>query len=238
MFIKSHQLLLSLAICFTILFNLSCSTDATNFTATESFLWKDINGRSNTPIYRVKIPSTWQCQFTNETKLSDTTQPLCTLFIPNERLPTFPVVITIHNFPVDQLDKRIPPQAQISRWKNQFSFIDSLSIHIHSQAFNGFTGLMFEAYGTFENLKSLNLSTETLDLLSNNTQTMILGWALQVGSSHFRTLSLPKNAHETVLFEQMRSDVTIKVIGSKDLIEKYKDSIIAFARSLELINPI
>lgn len=110
---------------------------------------------------------------------------------------------------------RIPPQAQLQRWKQQLNPIDETSVLITPQSFSGYKGLLLEAEGEIK-----------------GEPTAVIGWALQIGNDHFRTLSY------TDLPNQMRADVTIKATGSPEAIALQRERIKTFARSFELIEEI
>lgn len=180
----------------------------------------EIAGRGNglsqrQPIYRIKAPRFWK--YTHpplSDLLLDTTLPLCEFHIEEGEQN---IRITIHNFPSDKIEERVPPKAQIARWKQQFDELDPSSISIVPQAFSGFSGSFFEASG-----------------VNKSQDVTVLGWSMQIGVEHYRNLNLyPHPIHK-----QMRADATIKVVGPSDLILKHRHAIIAFARSFELINEI
>lgn len=116
--------------------------------------------------------------------------------------------ITLHNFPSRTIEDRIPPGAQIARWKKQFPFIEESSV---PQSFSGYVGFLFEA---------------------NDNNTAVMGWIMQLGPEQYSRLSFPDFP------EELRSDVTIKAQGPTHLIQKHRQKIIAFARSFELIQEI
>ncbi len=160
-----------------------------------------IDGRvRGLPIYRAEVPHHWHRQDPSaETPLDDTTQPICEFSIDEQ------IRITIHNFP----DQKIPPTAQVTRWKRQLNFITTDTTPV---AWGGFAGLQF--YGEDKN-------------------SAVLAWAMQIAPEHYRTLSKPSEK-----YRQMRADYTIKVTGPTDLIESHRNEIISFANSFELIEAI
>jgi len=164
-------------------------------------------------LYRIRVPPEWKrVDATAGESLQDTTKSLCEFLIEegNERIK-----ITIHNFPSHAIDDRIPPMAQISRWKRQFDSIDPTYQMTAPQSFSGYTGFVYEGKG--------RISDEDI---------MVMGWTMQLGPDHYRVLSRP-------LFPlQMRADITIKVIGPSNLVVRHRDEIFTFARSFELIEEI
>ena len=173
--------------------------------------------RSHYPTYRAKIPSEWQRLEPAEV-LSDTTKPLCELLI-KEGLQV--IRLTIHNFPTDALSERIPPVAQITRWKNQFEKLDPISIATVNESFGGFAGLQFEASG-----------------MLNGSATSIIGFSMQIAPEHYRRLQPFQPSDNPEHLRQKRADYTIKAVGPSDLIAKHKAAILSFARSFELIEEV
>lgn len=159
--------------------------------------YQDIPGRDQKPLYRIKVPFGWKRKAIDG-PLEDTTKPLCEFLIEGA------VRATIHNFP----NIKVPPQAQITRWKKQFSSLDPQGALITPQAFSGYVGLKFEGSGLIEGKK-----------------TFIMGWSMQIAPEFYSFVQ-----------GQLGSDVTIKVVGPKELIETYREEIERFARSFELID--
>lgn len=172
------------------------------FTSLFSDQWHSIKGREpeNITLYRIKIPETWTME-EGEIPLTDTRLPICTLSKDNIR-------ITIHNFPVENLEERIPPSAQVSRWAKQLG--PEAETATIPQSFNGYKGILFE--GKHENAT--------------------LAWSLQLGQEHFQNLFHPRFP------KQMRADITIKAIGPKEVMEANRKEIVKIARSFELIEEI
>lgn len=167
------------------------------------------------PLYSVKVPSYW---ITNDSSpsisIADTRKPLQEYLI-QEAEGT--IKISIHNFPTKTLNERIPPNAQIHRWRNQFdSLIPSLTF-IANESHDGFIGLLLEAEGTL-----------------NNKPTKILGWAMQLAPEYCEQLN---DDDMSPYLQQACSDYTIKVVGPPNLIKKYRQDIITFANSFALILP-
>lgn len=187
----------------------------------EPTLWQYIQGRNNessqerSRVYRAKIPSEWVRQDppTSES-LFDTRKPLVEYFIPDNNRS---IRITVHNFPSNTLEERIPPLSQVNRWKSQFISILAESVILSPVAKGGFSGLFFEASGT-----------------QAHSETTVLGWSMQIAAEHYRALSYA----EGDLYKQMRSDYTLKAVGPTDLMIKHKNPIIEFAHSFELIEEI
>lgn len=169
----------------------------------------EIRGReTSAPLYRVEAPTSWKCQKL-QAGFEDTTLPLCEFFIDDK------VRIAIHNFPNDNLENRIPPNAQIARWKKQFKQLNPFSQHTQEDSWGGYNGLYFEAAG-----------------LLNGEETKMLAWSLQLAEEHFL------NCVDHPSFKQALADFTIKVVGPKDLVERYQSEIEEFAHSFELIEEL
>jgi hypothetical protein len=189
----------------------------------------EINGRdegnsnlTRFKIYRAKVPETWTRQDpAAHISIADTTKSLCEFLIPCE--DNQQIRISIHNFPSKQIEERIPPAAQINRWKQQFTLLNSTNVSVIPQAYGGFVGYRFEGSG-----------------LMNDKETMVLAWAMQLAPEHFSTLTLHLNynSEKETSLKQMRADYTIKASGPTFLMEKHRHAIINFANSFELIEEI
>jgi hypothetical protein len=181
--------------------------------------WQTLEGRddgrtSARPlIYRAKIPKDWIAASKREDSLVDTTLPIKEFYIRDGEQQ---IRITIHNFPADALDQRIPPLSQIMRWKRQFDEFDFSSLIISPEAHGGFAGFAFECTG-----------------LLKQQPTTILGWSMQLDPEHFQALREGSNSHR-----QMRGDYTIKAVGPPALISQHRQDIMTFAHSFELIQEI
>lgn len=171
------------------------------------------------PVYRIRLPRGWTYQSPLPAQsLVDTTLTLGEFFI---REDGEEVRITIHNFPTDNLEDRIPIQAQLQRWKKQFDTIVPSSLSTTPQAFSGYSGLLLELTGTI-----------------NGQPKALLGWSLQIAPEHYRQLSRAAPANLWLYQKQMRADITIKAMGAPVLMQRNRQAIIAFARSFELIQDI
>jgi len=172
---------------------------------------EEIGGRT-TPrkqLYRVNMPKFWK-RIDPEGSLTDTTKALCEFKIPDTSIR-----ITIHNFSSESLAQRIPPAAQLTRWKQQFERLNPTTTQVTPVAFAGFAGLYFEGSGILE-----------------DRHTTVLGWSMQIAPVHYQRLSLDPDTHE------MCADFTIKVVGPSDEVGQYKHSIKHFAQTFELIDGI
>lgn len=215
-----------LSLILTFLFLTSCqSNESAPHSSNTS---QEISGRNQTTdqppytrpqIYRVKAPANWKRITPSPTEsIADTTKALSEFQITDgEEL----IRITIHNFPTDTLEERIPPAAQIARWRRQFSSLDPTKASVIPQARGGFTGLQFEGTGVM-----------------NGQMMTVLGWSMQLSNEHYRSLKAIEKSDGTDDNRQMRADYTIKAAGQSQMMDKYREPIIEFARSFELIDEI
>ncbi len=178
---------------------------------------------SRLPIYRAKVPLDWiRYDCLPSESLSDTTKPLCTFHILDKETKDS-IRITIHNFPSEKIEHRIPVKEQINRWLNQFETISSQGSVTCQESFNGFIGMYLSTAGSQPKAPDLS----------------VLGWALQLPKDHYHALT-PHPSDETskAKYLQMRADVTIKAQGTSWLMQRHQEAIEAFARSFELIDEI
>jgi hypothetical protein len=166
--------------------------------------WQQIACRDEhyTPLYRAKIPAGWLLKKV-EGSLEDTTKPNCEFLIDGS------IRLTVHTFPFTHSNGRIPPAAQLFRWKQQFEFLDPMRTQVTSQAHGGFTGLFLEGNGT-----------------QNGKDTAILAWSMQLGSEYNQVPPL------------LKADYTIKVLGPPEKIAIHRKEILQFANSFELIEEL
>ncbi len=162
------------------------------------------------PIYQAKVPIAWRRIDPDESaSLTDTTKPIIS-FVLEEQL-----LLTVHTFPTDALEERIPPEAQVNRWKKQMRAQTNVA---QSIGHGGFCGLYFE--GIHEN-------------------TTVCAWSLQLDFDHYQTLHfLATTVEEEEHYKQMAADYTIKVSGPTHLINKHRKELMLFADSFELIQDI
>ncbi len=183
-------------------------------TSSHDTIMTSICGRdpSHPLIYRIKVPPTWEHHTPlPDESLADTTKALCEFVIDKQ------INITIHNFSSESIEQRIPSEAQISRWKRQFSNLDQNLTSTTPQAFSGFKGLLFEGSG-----------------ILNGIPQSVMGWSMQIAPIHYRSLTHSQIPH----FQEMRADITIKAVGPTSIIDHYRDEIFRFARSFELSEAI
>lgn len=183
--------------------------------------WQQFAGRDDGTslarplLYRAKVPLTWQRQDPASTEsIADTTKAICTFYIPEGEQT---IRLTLHTFPIGESYPRIPPQAQIARWKTQFDELDALTTTVQSEAHGGFSGLFFEGQG-----------------LIQGQATKVLGWSMQLAIGYERQLNLEKYT----LDRTKKADYTIKAQGPIELINKHRTEIVTFAQSFELIDEL
>lgn len=156
------------------------------------------------PVYRAKVPVGWvRCD--PEGSIRDTREPNVSFLIEST------LKVTVHTFPTESLEERIPPIAQVQRWKQQ---IGAAETRVEPSCHGGFAGLCLEGPS-------------------------ILAWSMQLDLEHYQTLSfLASSPLEEEHFKQMRADYTIKAAGPKEIIERHKEELRFFADSFELIQEI
>lgn len=179
---------------------------------------RGIEGR-RVGIYTMSTPRGWiRRDPLPDDLVTDTTKSICE-FIIND--PEGIIRIAVHNFPAETIDARIPPQAQVARWKNQIEGYDEMNSYTSPIAFAGYSGLLFVGIGT----------------------NMVIAAALQLTPEHFRNLPvLPPESKETSrtseLHAQMRGDVTIKAVGTIGSMQKHQDEILRSIHSFALVDEI
>jgi hypothetical protein len=183
--------------------------------------WQLIAGRNEEQstvrplLYRALVPFNWvRVDPPVKESIADTTKSICEFYI-QENGQT--IRLTIHTFPIIQSNLRIPPQAQIARWKKQFEELDLLATHVLSESHGGFSGLYFEGQGTLK-----------------GQPMQVMGWSMQLCSGYMRQLT--NEWHP--LDRYKRADYTIKASGPPSLMNQHRSALLAFARSFELIDEL
>jgi len=190
---------------------MSCTSQSEkSVTAWQEICQRDDGDLSRISLYRMKIPSEWvrQDPSTHES-LTDTTKANCTF---TWNTPAGPIMITIYSFPYHDVNQRVPPEAQIARWKRQFQRLDIEQVT--PQAFSGFSGLLFEGSGQ----------------LDSEDKTM-MGWTMGISPMYTARLRAPELVHT-------RADWTIKIVGPANVMALYRSELFATARTFELIKEI
>lgn len=188
-----------------------CSQEPTQIATKSQPIAARDNGQSlDRPlIYRANVPITWTRNDPSPTEsILDSTKHNCEFWIDD---PQGNIRITIHTFPVNASHPRIPPNAQIHRWKDQFEELDPLSVNVVALAQGGFVGLQLEAKG-----------------LMHGKETKVLGWSMQ----------LPWEYERQLTDEYKRADFTIKVVGNPRAVDNHKPEIRQFVKSFELIDEL
>lgn len=126
-------------------------------------LLKEIHGRNEAHLYQIQVPLGWESKGPEELYRVDTKLALSEFMLDSIR-------IAIHNFP-----DRIPPGAQIERWKKQFTTLEESTII--PQSFSGYAGYLFEGIGELKGEK-----------------VMMLAWTMQPG----KTLKGESNSDITI----------------------------------------
>ena len=194
----------------------SCSKqDAVQNSVYQTILGRDGGSNSGAiirrPVYRAFIPEFWiRKDPSTDESIADTMRPLVEFFIPTSEGE---VRLTVYNFPYESLDERIPPAAQIARWRQQSSLEEPLSARETRCAHDGFSGIYLEG-------------------------PELLAWAMQLCPEHFRSLQRPGSLEQRQFLSQLRADYTIKATGSVEAIQRAKNSIELFSNSFQLIQEI
>jgi len=163
------------------------------------------------PVYRARIPDSWIRKDPQaKESIADTMRPLVEFLIPT---PQGEVRLTVHNFPYDHMEERIPPAAQIARWRQQANLEDPLNTREDFRAHDGFAGICLEGDG-------------------------LIAWAMQLCPEHFRCLQQPGPPEQTRYLRQLRADYTIKATGPEEAIHYAKTELINFSDSFQLIQEI
>lgn len=198
------------------LFLAGCEQSEPIETTWQQFCCRDRgNPAERLALYRAKVPSNWIREDSDESVL-DSRKPICSFRIGDPHDPTH---LAIHTFTFDSFDQRIPPAAQIARWKRQFDELDLSTLIIDPQAYGGFTGLSLYACGQIK-----------------EKETGVLGYSMQLASQHW--MILQNDLENNFKLKQMSADYTLKAVGSPSSIARWKDEIELFANSFELIDEV
>lgn len=176
-------------------------------------------GRERVAVYQIRVPQTWvRRDPLPQDPIEDTTQALCEFLIND---PDGIIRIAVHNFPSDEAETRIPPAAQVARWKQQLGNEKSDEWVETPVAFAGYSGVEFLGTGKKE-----------------EQEIRVFALALQLGHEHFKNLSVPETSSQALRYRQMRGDVTLKALGPAAAMEKQREAILKAFRSFELIDEI
>jgi hypothetical protein len=176
--------------------------------------WENFNAREEMEngerlaLYRAKVPSAWtRIDPVPNESLLDTKKSICEFFIGED------VRLTIHTFPT-----KIPPLAQINRWKAQFQELDSLSTIILPRSLGGFIGFFFEGEGQYQDKRQ-----------------KMMGWSMQLAPEYDQKLEHRSHFLKNRL---QRADYTIKVVGPVESVNRHRKTLLLFANSFELIDEL
>lgn len=195
----------------------SCSSSTES---ADNTILQEIKGRERTEaVYRAKVPKNWiRRDPLPNADLTDTTQAICEFIIMNDGMTSR---IAIHSFPTDTIEGQIAPEAQVDRWKRQFTSLAPTDYIVNSIVYNGYIGLYFKGEG-----------------ILHDTAKMVLAWSLVIAPEHYRSLLYSSGTNQATSYKEMRADITIKAIGQPAHIKRHEEEIIRFAQSFELINEI
>lgn len=195
----------------------SCNTNPSASPPNREFFTGRDDGQSQDRplLYRALVPSHWIRQDTSPSESTvDTTKSICEFYIHENDQS---IRLTIHTFPIIPGQMRIPPRAQIARWKRQFEELNLLATQVNPDSYSGFSGLFFEGEG-----------------ILNGKPTKMMGWSMQLASVYERQLSQARKP----LDRCKCADYTIKASGSPEMMNKHRTALLAFARSFELIDEL
>lgn len=202
-------------------FFLVSSCEKQNLTSLKENPWELISARDQDPslnrpfIYRISTPNGWtKLEPDPKISITNTTFANCEFVLEKKEGK---IRLTIHTFPFQDRNLRIPPQAQVNRWKQQFDDIDILTVHVSDESRGGFSGLFFEAEG-----------------LIKGQPTKVMAWSMQIAQIYDRELEQGKN----FLDSWKRADYTIKASGPIEMMTTYRKELIQFSNSFELIDEL
>lgn len=175
----------------------------------------DGSPNSRALLYQTTVPQNWIRKDPSENEsILDTKKANCEFFIHENNQQ---VRITIHTFPYSDDSQRIPPQAQIQRWKKQFDHYNSITLITNSCSQSGFYGYFFEVEG-----------------MINHEPITMMGWSMQLSPLFDRALKYDQDNQAQI----KRADFTIKVTGPPELVSKNREDILIFAQHFEFIDEL
>jgi len=199
----------------------ACSSESPEKYSEEDYSWQEFQARNEElslvrpVIYRAFVPNSWtRKDFGANGSISDTKKPICEFIVADS---ADQVHLTIHTFPFNHSQARIPCQAQMMRWKNQFEELHPLLTHVYNETHGGFCGMKLEAQGVFQ-----------------QKEQKMIAWSMELANEHERQLHLSARKIDNYKL----ADYTIKVVGSPHLVDKHKNEIQKFAESFELIEEL
>ena len=173
----------------------------------QQFRARPIQNEQDSPyIYTALVPNSWKLM---PLKISsDTKEPICQFMLPVDGLE--PLIITVHTFPFEDPQMRIPHFMQVQRWQEKFE--------------NGTETLKRASHGGFSGLMQL-LKKKDLAQIS---------WTMALDQEHCYTILSTKNQ----MNKYYLADFTVKAWGSQPVIEQKKNEIEKFVQSFGFIDPI
>ncbi len=169
-------------------------------------------------LYRFMPPENWKRVDSGEPAAADSREPIAHYQL---QLDGEQVDLTIHNFPIDTLDERIPPEAQIARWKQQIDEMNLSTVQVKPQAFGGFVGLLLQAEG-----------------IKQRKPLAMMAWTMQLAPQFYTALELLDTPEKHSFTRQLHADFTIKIVGSPSLLAREKEKIERSARTFALLDEL
>ena len=188
-----------------LIFLAGCSSEAP---LPREVIWGRSSGAP--PLYRAEVPASWE-KLPREEGLEDTTRPIASYLI---REGAQAIRIAVHNFPAYEKQQRIPPQANLARWRGQFEELKESHWAVKACSRGGFCGLMLDASGKLR-----------------GEEARLLAWSMQMAER-------PWNALQLRGFSEKGADYTIKASGPLSLMNKHAPQIERFAETFELIEEL
>lgn len=166
-------------------------------------------------IWRLEVPKTWK-RIDPQELSTDTRLPNLSFEIQGEKAP---ILITLHNFPAEQLQERVPISMQITRWKRQLTNLDEVSLREVPFTQSGYRGLLLTAKGEKEGKSHAFIAV-----------------ALQMDNELFEALRVESAERQTQFMNrQRRSDFTLKAQGDPEDLVLHEEDILNSFESFELI---
>lgn len=218
MSIKAYFCLLTCSLALFCFYIQNNTTQVSNIesTSTRDVLFigrpESTNHNDNQHTYRLQVPMGWVA--IHPVPSSDTTHAILHLVDPQHPK----IRCDIHSFPIDDINQRIPPEANCKRWNEQFSTTyrgDPIQKRFSA---HGFSGLCFECSGQLNDKEQSMLA---YSILMSNREAL----------ERQRLWISKKNTQA----KQSMADLTIKVTGPVEelhSLHKTWDNIVA---SIELM---
>jgi hypothetical protein len=160
-------------------------------------------------IYRANVPLNWKrIDPPSEESIKDSKKANCLFKISDD------LIISLHTFPFAG-KQGINPSLIIERWKAQFEELSNFDSEITVRSQGGFHGWMLEASGW-----------------QNGKPIAMLGIAMHLSSLYHQMLTNESDANYKL------ADYTIKASGSPQSLSLYRQEILDFIKSFELIEEL